>query len=125
MAVRNHGSSGSICGPARPGRPAAQLLGLHRHTVSPWLARYEAGGLDACLALYGSAGKPPSRPPHGLAAPAPALPQPAGFASYEARRQGVEQTSRLGVNYPTLYAIVRTTLKITLKVPRPTHTNQP
>ena len=39
-------------GQAQTRQDVAQLLGGHRHTISRWLARYDAGGLDASLALY-------------------------------------------------------------------------
>jgi transposase len=38
----------------------ARLLGVHRNTISRWLARYATGGLDALLATYVPAGKPVS-----------------------------------------------------------------
>jgi transposase len=112
-------------GQAQTRRDVAQLLGVHRNTISHWLALYEAGGLDALLDLYVPAGKPLSLPPDVLAALEQALRQPAGFASYEALRQWVKQTHHLDVNYHTLYTIVRTKLKAKLKVPRPSHTKKP
>lgn len=104
---------------------AAQLLGVHRTTIGHWLALYAAGGLDALPARYVSAGQPLSLPPHVRAASAQALRQPTGFASYEALRQWVTQTSHLDVKYHTLSTIVRTKVKTTLKVPRPSHTKTP
>jgi transposase len=112
-------------GQAQTRRDVAQLLGVHRHTIGRWLARYDAGGLDALLALYVPAGKPLSLPPDVLAALEQALRQPTGFASYEALRQWVKQTHHLDVNYHTLYTIVRTKLNAKLKVPRPSHTKKP
>jgi transposase len=103
----------------------AQLLGVHRHTIGRWLALYEAGGLEAVLAVYVPAGKPLSLPPGVLAAIEQGLRQPAGFASYEALRQWVWQTFHLEVNYHTLDTIVRTRFKAKLKVPRPSHTKKP
>jgi transposase len=112
-------------GQARTRQDVAQLLGVHRNTIGHWLALYEAGGLDALLDLYRPAGKPLSLPPDVLAALEQALRQPAGFASYEALRQWVQQTHQLDVNYHTLYSIVRTKFKAKLKVPRPSHTKKP
>jgi transposase len=112
-------------GQAQTRQDVAQLLGVHRNTIGHWLARYEAGGLEALLALYVPAGKPLSLPPDVLAAIAQALRHPAGFASYEALRQWVKQTHHLDVNYHTLYTIVRTRFKAKLKVPRPSHTKKP
>jgi transposase len=103
----------------------AQLLGVHRSTIGHWLARYEAGGLEALLALNIPAGKPLSPPPDVLAAIAQALRQPAGVASYEALRQWGQQTPHLDVNYHTLYTIVRPQFQAKRKVPRPSHTQKP
>jgi transposase len=112
-------------GQAQTRRDLAQLLGVHRNTIGHWLARYARGGLETLLGLYVPPGKPLSLPPEVLAALEQALRQPAGFASYEALRQWVQQTYHLDVNYHTLYTIVRTKLKAKLKVPRPSHTKKP
>ena len=112
-------------GQAQTRQDVAQLLGVHRNTIGHWLARYARGGLEALLDLYVSPGKPLSLPPDILAALEQALRQPAGFASYEALRQWVQQTYHLDVNYHTLYTIVRTKLQAKLKVPRPSHTKKP
>jgi transposase len=112
-------------GQAQTRRDVGQLLAIHRNTISRWLALYEAGGLDALLALYVPAGKPLSLPSHVLAAIEQALRQPAGFASYEALRQWGKHTQHLEVNYHTIYTIVRTRFNAKLKVPRPSHTKKP
>jgi transposase len=111
-------------GQAQTRRDVAQLVGVHRNTIGHWLARYEAGGLEALLEVYVPAGKPLSRPPEVLAAIERALRQPAGVASYEARRQWVKQPHHLEVNYHTLYAMGRTRFKAKRKVPRPSHTQK-
>jgi transposase len=112
-------------GQAQTRRDVAQRLGVHRHTSGYWLAPYEAGGLDALLALYGPAGKPVSLPPDMLAALEQALRQPTGLASYEALRQWVQQAHHLDVNDHTLASIVRSKLKAKLTGPRPRHTQKP
>jgi putative transposase len=111
-------------GRAHTRQDVAQLLGVHRNTIGHWLALYEAGGLEALLALYVPAGKPLSLPLDVLAALEWALRQPAGFPSYEALRQWIQQTYHLDVNYHTLYTIIRTRFKAKLKVPRPSHTKK-
>lgn len=112
-------------GQAQTRQDVARLLGVHRNTIGHWLARYEAGGLEALLALYVPAGKPLSLPPDVLAALEQVLRQPTGFASYVALRQWIKQTHHLDVNYHTLYTIVRTKFNAKLKVPRPSHTKKP
>jgi transposase len=106
-------------------RDVAPLLGGHRNTIGHWLARYEAGGLDALLDLYVPAGQPLSLPPDVLAAREQVRRHPTGFASYEALRQGIKQTHDLDVNSHPRYTVVRTKLKAKLKVPRPSHTKKP
>jgi response regulator of citrate/malate metabolism len=59
----------------------ARLLGVHRNTISRWLALYAAGGLAALLATYSPMGKPVSLAPAVLASLAQALRRPEGFAS--------------------------------------------
>jgi transposase len=111
-------------GKAQPHQDVAQLLGVHRNTIGHWLARYEAGGLEALLALHVLAGKPLSLPPDVLAAIGQALRQPSGFASYEALREWVKQIYHLDANYYTLDTIVRTRLKAKLKGPRRSRTKK-
>jgi transposase len=110
---------------ARDRREVARLLGVHRNTISRWLARYAVGGLDTLLATYIPPGKPVSLAPAVLASLEQALRRPEGFASYEALRQWVRQTHGVEVKYKTLYTLVRTRFKTKLKVARPSHTKKP
>jgi transposase len=112
-------------GQARSRQEVARLLGVHRNTISRWLALYAAGGLEAVLATYVPAGKPVSLAPHVLASLEQALHRPEGFASYEVLRQWVRRTHGVEVKYKTLYTIVRMRFKAKLKVARPTHTKKP
>lgn len=102
----------------------ARLLGVHRNTISRWLALYAAGGLEALLAIYIPAGKRVSRAPAGLAGLEQALQHPEGFASYEALRQWLRRTHGVDVKDKTLYTMVRTRFQAKLKVPRPSHTKK-
>jgi transposase len=110
---------------AQDRQKVARLLGVHRNTISRWLARYAAGGLAALLATYVPAGKPVSLAADVLASLAQALRRPEGFASYEELRQWVRRTHGVEVKYKTLYTIVRTRFKAKLKVARPAHTKKP
>jgi transposase len=112
-------------GQAHSRQEVARLLGVHRNTISRWLALYAAGGLEALLATYVPAGKPVSLAPHVLASLEQALHRLEGFASYEELRQWVRRTQGVAVKYKTLYTIVRTRFKTKLKVARPTHTKKP
>jgi transposase len=110
---------------AQDRQEVARLLGVHRNTISRWLARYAAGGLASLLTTYVPAGKPVSLAADVLANLAQALRRPEGFASYEELRQWVRRTHGVEVKYKTLYTIVRTRFKAKLKVARPTHTKNP
>jgi transposase len=110
---------------ARDRQEVARLLGVHRNTISRWLARYAVGGLDALLATSAPPGKPVSLAPAVLASLEQALRRPEGFASYEVLRQWVRQTHGVEVKYKTLYTLVRTRFKTKLKVARPSHTKKP
>jgi transposase len=112
-------------GQARTRQDVARLLGVHRNTVSRWLALYAAGGLAALLATYVPPGKPVSLAPAVLASLEQALRRPEGFASYEALRQWVRRTHGVEVKYKTLYTMVRVRFKAKLKVARPSHTKKP
>jgi transposase len=110
---------------ARDRQGVARLLGIHRHTIGRWLARYAAGGLDALLATHLPTGKPVSLAPAVLASLESALHRPEGFASYEALRQWVRQTHGVEVQDKTLYTLVRVRFKATRTVARPSHTKNP
>ncbi len=111
-------------GQARTRQDVARLLGVHRNTISHWLALYAAGGLEALLATYIPRGKPVSLAPAVLASLEQALHCPEGFASYEALRHWVRQTHGVEVKYKTLYTLVRTRFHTKLKVARPSHTKK-
>ena len=111
-------------GQAHTRQDVARLLGVHRHTISHWLAIYAAGGLEALLATYIPPGKPVSLAPEVLASLEQALRRPEGFASYEALRQWVRRTHGVEVKDKTLYTLVRTRFHAKLKVPRPSHTKK-
>jgi transposase len=109
---------------AQDRQEVARLLGVHRNTISRWLALYAAGGLAALLATYVPAGKPVSLAPEVLASLEQALHRPEGFASYEALRQWVRRTHGVEVKYKTLYTLVRVRFNTKLKVARPSHTKK-
>lgn len=109
---------------AQDRQEVARLLGVHRNTISRWLALYAAGGLEALLATYLPTGKPVSLTPVVLASLAQALQRPDGCASYEALRQWRRRTHGVEVKDKPLDPIVRTRCKAKLKEPRPRHTQK-
>ena len=112
-------------GQAQTRQDVARLLGVHRNTISRWLALYAIGGLEALLATYIPPGKPVSLAPAVLASLERALHRPEGFASYEALRQWIRRTHGVEVKYKTLYTLVRVRFQAKLKVARPSHTKKP
>jgi hypothetical protein len=112
-------------GQAQTRRDVAQRLGGHRHPIGHWLARDATGGLEALLDRYVPPGNPVSLPPDVLAGLEQALRQPAGFASCEAVRQWGKQQDHLGVKEHPLDTLARTRCNAKLRVPRPSHTQNP
>lgn len=112
-------------GQAQTRRAGAKLLGGHRPTSGPGLARYATGGVAAWLARQGPAGQPVSRPPDVLAGLEQALRPPAGLAAYEAVRQwGEHHDHRAGKSH-TRSTLVRPRVNATLQGPRPSPTQTP
>jgi transposase len=112
-------------GQAQDRQAVARLLGIHRHTIGRWLARYAMGGLDALLATYVPTGTPVSLAPAVLASLENALHRPEGVASYEALRPWVRQTPGVEGKDKTLDPLVRVRFKAKLKAARPSHTTKP
>jgi transposase len=112
-------------GQAQTRQDVARLLGVHRHTMSRWLALYATRGLEALLATSIPLGKPVSLAPAVRASLEQALRRPEGFASSEALRQWLRRTHGVEVKYKTLYTLVRTRFKAKLTVARPSHTKKP
>jgi hypothetical protein len=111
-------------GQAQTRQDVARLLGVHRKTISRWLALYAAGGLEALLATSIPLGKPVSLAPAVLASLERGLHRPEGFGSYEALRQWVRRPPGVEVKDKTLYTLGRTRFKAQLKVARPSHTKK-
>ena len=112
-------------GQAQTRQDVARLLGVHRNTISRWLALYATGGLEALLATDIPTGKPISLAPAVLASLERALHRPESFASSEALRQWIRRAHGVEVKYKTLYTLVRMRFKAKLKVARPSHTKNP
>ncbi len=106
---------------AQTRQDVARLLGVSRNTIGRWLSIYATGGVVALLDVYVPPGKRPLLSPEILASIEQALQRPAGFGSYEALRQWVEQTHHVQVKDKTLYSLVRTRFNAKRNVPRPSH----
>jgi transposase len=111
-------------GQAQTRQDVARLMGVHRHTISRWLAVYATRGLEALVATYLPAGTPVALAPAVLASLEQALHRPEGFTSYEALRQWVRQTPGVAVKDNTLSTLVRTRFHAKLTVARPSHTQK-
>lgn len=101
---------------------AALHLGVHRNSVSDWLAAYEAGGLETMLDIGKTGPKPGQKvlAPAVLAALRERL-QGEGFASYGEVRQWLEREFGSEHPYGTVYGLVRFRLGAKLKRARPRH----
>jgi Homeodomain-like domain len=78
---------------ARDHQQVARLLGVHRNTISRWLARDAVDGLDTLPATYIPAGKPASLAPAVLASLEQALRRPSAQGLAQ-RRRGRSSTLR-------------------------------
>ena len=108
-------------GQARSRLAVAQLLAVHRHTVSAWLTLYEGGGLKALLTIHKAPGKVSTLPPSVLEKLRARLTQPQGFASYGQIRQYLTQEHHLSLSYSAVHALVRYKLRAKPKAPRRSH----
>ena len=86
----------------------SDALGVHRHTISRWLAKYEEGGIDEMLEIR-------TRPNRKRVIPAAtykALEQelrraPEQFSSYRDIQRWLSRKHNLSVKYKTLYRLVK------------------
>lgn len=99
----------------------AQLLAVHRHTVSAWLTQYEEGGLKALLTIHKAPGKMSTLTPSVLEKLRARLHQPQGFASYGQIQQYLTQEQNLALSYSAVHALVRYKLRAKPKAPRRSH----
>ncbi|NNE36064.1 MAG: response regulator, partial [Rhodothermales bacterium] len=91
----------------------AESLGVHRHTVSRWLTKYQAGGISEMLEIR-------TRPNRKRVMPADVYKKmeaelrraPEQFSSYRDVQAWLRKEFDLDVKYKTLYRLVRYELKI-------------
>lgn len=108
-------------GQARSRSQVARLLGVHRNTVHAWLASYATGGLSAMLTIGQAPGRASALSAAQLERLRTALAQPAGFASYGAVRDWIEQELGVVMQYAAVHKLVRYQLGAKLKRARPSH----
>ncbi len=106
---------------ARTRRQVAHLLGVSRDTVGRWLAAYATGGLVSMLTIAKAPGKAPLLSPEVQQSLRQRLAPPAGFASYKAVWQWLQQEYGISIAYKTVHKFIRYTLRAKLKVPRQSH----
>ena len=99
----------------------AHLLGVSRNTVGHWLQCYERGGISALLRLGHARGASCSLPLHIVQAMRAKLAEPAGFASFKALHQWVEQTYHIQTTYRVVHYTATQVLGARLAVARRTH----
>jgi len=94
-------------------------LGRDTSTVTRWLQKYRRGGLEELLQIRKAPGNERKIKGEVLADLQQQLQNPAGFSSYGAIVEWLEQKHGLVVEYGTVYATVRYLLGAKLKEPRP------
>jgi transposase len=109
-------------GEVRTREAAARHLGVHRNSVSDWLAEYEAHGLEGMLEI----GKPGARPGQKVLPPAVLRQlterlEGEGFGSYGQIKAWLAREFELEIPYGTVYGLVRFRLASKLKRARPRH----
>lgn len=108
-------------GQAATREAVAQLLAVHRHTISRWLETYARAGLEAMLTLKTHPNRPPALPPRVKQALAKQLAGAEGFQTYTAAQAWLQEKWGVEVKYKTLHQIIRYELGAKLKVARPSH----
>ena len=108
-------------GQARTRKSAAEMLSVHRTTVSRWLDAYERGGLGRLLHMKTKPNHKLSLPPHVLHTLKRKLRRRRGFDSYKSIQRWLEKRYSLCIPYSTVHGIVRYGLKAKLKVGRKSH----
>jgi len=108
-------------GQARTRKSAAQILSVHRTTVSCWLDAYERGGVGCLLHMKTKPNHQSSIPPYILHTLKRKLRRRRGFNSYKSIQRWLEKRYSLCVPYSTVHGIVRYGLKAKLKVGRKSH----
>ena len=108
-------------GQAKTRKSAAQMLSVHRITVSSWLDAYERGGLGRLLHMKTKPNHQSSLPLHVLHTLKRKLRRRRGFDSYKSIQRWLQKRYSLCIPYSTIHGIVRYGLKAKLKVGRKSH----
>jgi transposase len=108
-------------GQAKTRKSAAEMLSVHRTTISCWLDAYERGGLDCMLHIGTKSNHKSSLPLHVLHTLKRKLRRHKGFRSYKSIQQWIKKRYSLSIPYSTVHGIVRYGLKAKLKVGRKSH----
>ena len=108
-------------GQAKTRKSAAEMLSVHRTTISSWLDAYERGGLDCLLHIKTKPNHKSSLPKYILHTLKRKLRRRRGFNSYKAIQIWLQKRYSLSLPYSTVHGIVRYGLKAKLKVGRKSH----
>jgi len=108
-------------GQAETRKSAAQMLLVHRTTISRWLDAYERGGLGRLLHIKTKPNHPLSLPLHVLHTLKRKLRNRRGFDSYKSIQRWLKKRYSICIPYSTLHGIIRYGLKAKLKVGRKSH----
>lgn len=108
-------------GQATTREAVAQLLAVHRHTISRWVETYARAGLEEMLTLKTHPNRPPALPARAKQALVKKLASPEGFRTYTEAQGWLQKQWDVAVKYKTLHQIIRYELGAKLKVARPSH----
>jgi transposase len=115
-------------GQAKTRKSGAQMLSVHRTTISCWLNAYARGGLDCMLHIGTKPNHKSSIPVHIFHSLKRKLRRRVGrrggFKSYKSIKLWLEKRYSLSVPYSTVHSIVRYALRAKLKVGRKSHSKK-
>jgi len=108
-------------GQAKTRISVAEMLSVHRTTISSWLDAYERGGLGRLLHMKTKPNHKTSLPLHVLHTLKRKLRRRRGFSSYKSIQRWLKKRYSLCIPYSTVHGIVRYGLKAKLKEGRKSH----
>jgi transposase len=100
---------------------AADLLSVHRNTITAWLKEYERAGIKGLLTVGTGEGAPPALDVSDQKALRKRLTASDGFASYADAQQWIETNLGVRLSYASTYYWVHYKCGAAPKVARPSH----
>jgi transposase len=108
-------------GKAETVQDLAELLGVHRNTITSWNGLYQKGGIEELLDIYIPGGRKPKIEGEIFEALKAKLEEPQGFANYAEIRKWLEEKTGQEFTAWMVWVAVHRKLKAKPKVARPFH----